>query len=97
MGKGNKFGRGSRANGSMGSSGRGRERGRETGEIKVPQKSGRSAVASKNNVVIKGDGDSGGSEGNCTAGITELAHGYEGRGGKVGDNVDVACGKGKGW
>jgi hypothetical protein len=48
-------------------------------------------VASKNNGVIKGNGDSGGGEDNGTAGIAELAHREEGRRSKIRDNVNMAC------
>ena len=91
MSKGNKIGRRSTANGSIGvGSGWGR---RWATYVKFPKFGGRCSGTLENDTILVLDGDSGGSEGNVTAGVAELSNAEKRLGSKVGNNMAMAGGQ----
>ena len=90
MSKGNEIGRRSTANGSIGvGSGWGR---RWATNVKFPKFGGRCLGTLENDIILVSDGDSGGSEGNITAGVAELSNTEKWLGSKVGNNMAMAGG-----
>jgi len=96
VGESDKLGRGSGTDGGIGSGERRRRRGWRDWEIEMPQERGGSAVAGEDDIVVVGDSDGRGGEGDAASSITQLSHGDEGELLKGGDNVYVAGGEGKG-
>jgi|APLow6443716910_1056828.scaffolds.fasta_scaffold2177105_1 hypothetical protein len=62
----------------------------------MPQECGGSAVAGEDDVVVEGDSDGRGGEGDEATSIAKLSHGDEGELLEGRDNVHVAGGEGKG-
>jgi len=90
VGKGSKIGRSSTANGSIGvGSGWGR---RWATYVKFPKFGGWCLGTLENDTILVSDGDSGGSEGNVTAGVAELSNAEKWLGSKVGNNMAMAGG-----
>jgi len=91
MSKGNEIGRRSTANGSIGvGSGWGRQ---WATYVKFPKFGGRCSGTLENYTILVSDGDSGGSEGNVTAGVAELSNAEKRLGSKVGNNMAMAGGQ----
>ncbi len=93
MSKGNKVGRRSTANGSIGMrSGWGWS---WATDVKFPKFGGRCSGTLENDMILVSDGDGGGSEGNGAAGVAELSDTKKWLGSKVGNNMAMAGGQWK--